>query len=39
MNGRERCVDGREDLGSVFDPTGMDSGEGDLGSQQICWVE
>jgi hypothetical protein len=26
----------REDLGSVLDPTGMSSGEGDLGSQQIC---
>jgi len=48
INRRERRVGGREDLGSVFDPTGMGSvfdptgmgsGEGDLGSQQICWVE
>jgi hypothetical protein len=28
----------REDLGSALDPTGMGSGEGNLGSQQICWV-
>jgi len=39
MGERERRVGGREDLGSVLDPTGMGSGEGDLGSQQICWVE
>jgi len=31
MNGRERRVSGREDLGSVLDPTGMGSGEGNLG--------
>jgi len=28
-----------EDLGSVLDPTGTSSGEGDLGRQQIYWVE
>jgi len=39
INGRERRVGGRKDLGSVFDPTGMGSEEEDLGSQQICWVE
>jgi len=39
MNGRERRVGGREDFGSVLNPTGIGSGEGDLGSQQICWVE
>ena len=39
MSGREGHVGGREDLGSVLDPTRMGSGERDLGSQQICWVE
>jgi hypothetical protein len=33
MNRRERHVGGREDLGSVLDPTGIGSGEGDLGTQ------
>ena len=39
INERERRVSGREDLGSILDPTEMDSEEGDLGNQQICWVE
>ena len=29
----------REGFGSLLGPTGMGSGRGDLGSQQICWVK
>jgi hypothetical protein len=36
---REACGWEIEDLDSTLDLTGMRSGEGDLGSQQICWVE